>query len=123
MLSNLLENSFDAAKSYIKINIGYLNNQISVNIKNDYDGVLSNEEYGNYASTKSHASGLGLKRLKLILKKNNRFLKINDENGVFDVFATMKNSPAWLFWFAYAPALSFCKLWHFYASYVFGIEK
>ena len=67
MLSNLLENSFDAAKSYIKINIGYLNNQISVNIKNDYDGVLSKDEYGNYATTTSRGSGLGLKSVNLIL--------------------------------------------------------
>ncbi len=94
MLSNLLENSFDSAKSYVKINIGYLNNQISVNIKNDYDGILSKDGYGNYATTKSRGSGLGLKSVNLILKNNNGFLKINDENGVFDVFATMKNSPS-----------------------------
>ena len=40
MLSNLLENSLDAAKSYIAISIKHLNHQLSLNVKNDYEGEL-----------------------------------------------------------------------------------
>lgn len=38
MLSNFIENSLDAAKSYISVTIKPLNKQLSLNIKNDFDG-------------------------------------------------------------------------------------
>lgn len=91
MLSNLLENSTEAAKTYIKVSIKSLNNQISVNIKNDYDGMLVKDASGSYVTTKIHGLGLGLKSASAILRKNRGFLKINDENGVFNVYATLKN--------------------------------
>ncbi len=91
MLSNLLENSLEAAKSYIKISIKHLNSQLSLNIKNDYKGKLRKDSDGRFATTKQDGSGLGLKSVEAILKNNGGFLKINDENGIFDVFATLKN--------------------------------
>ena len=91
MLSNLLENSLDAAKSYIAISIKHLNHQLSLNVKNDYEGGLKKSAENNYLPTKPQGSGLGLKSVEAILKSNSGFLKIEDTDGVFDVFATLKN--------------------------------
>lgn len=91
MLSNLLENSLDAAKSYIAISIKHLNHQLSLNVKNDYEGELKKSAENNYLTTKPQGSGLGLKSVEAILKSNSEFLKIEDTDGVFDVFATLKN--------------------------------
>ena len=91
MLSNLLENSLDAAKSYIAISIKHLNHQLSLNVKNDYEGELNKSAENNYLTTKPQGSGLGLKSVEAILKSNSGFLKIEDTDGVFDVFATLKN--------------------------------
>ena len=91
MLSNLLENSLDAAKSYIAISIKHLNHQLSLNVKNDYEGELKKSAEHNYLTTKPQGSGLGLKSVEAILKSNSGFLKIEDTDGVFDVFATLKN--------------------------------
>ena len=91
MLSNLLENSLDAAKSYIAISIKHLNHQLSLNVKNDYGGELKKSAENNYLTTKPQGSGLGLKSVEAILKSNSGFLKIKDTDGVFDVFATLKN--------------------------------
>ena len=91
MLSNLLENSLDAAKSYIAIGIKHLNHQLSLNVKNDYEGELKKSAENNYLTTKPQGSGLGLKSVEAILKSNSGFLKIEDTDGVFDVFATLKN--------------------------------
>lgn len=91
MLSNLLENSLNAAKSYIAISIKHLNHQLSLNVKNDYEGELKKSAENNYLTTKPQGSGLGLKSVEAILKSNSGFLKIEDTDGVFDVFATLKN--------------------------------
>ena len=91
MLSNLLENSLDAAKSYIAISIKHLNHQLSLNVKNDYEGELKKSAENNYLTTKPQGSGLGLKSVEAILKSNSGFLKIEDTDGVFDVFATLTN--------------------------------
>ena len=91
MLSNLLENSIEAAKSYISLSIKQLNSQLSLNIKNDYKGEVKKDESGSYVTTKQHGMGLGIKSVNAILKNNHGFLKISDENGVFNVFATMKS--------------------------------
>lgn len=91
ILSNLLENSLDAAKSYIAISIKHLNHQLSLNVKNDYEGELKKSAENNYLTTKPQGSGLGLKSVEAILKSNSGFLKIEDTDGVFDVFATLKN--------------------------------
>ena len=91
MLSNLLENSLDAAKSYIAISIKHLNHQLCLNVKNDYEGELKKSAENNYLTTKPQGSGLGLKSVEAILKSNSGFLKIKDTDGVFDVFATLKN--------------------------------
>lgn len=91
MRSNLLENSLDAAKSYIAISIKHLNHQLSLNVKNDYEGELKKSAENNYLTTKPQGSGLGLKSVEAILKSNSGFLKIKDTDGVFDVFATLKN--------------------------------
>lgn len=91
MPSNLLENSLDAAKSYIAISIKHLNHQLSLNVKNDYEGELKKSAENNYLTTKPQGSGLGLKSVEAILKSNSGFLKIEDTDGVFDVFATLKN--------------------------------
>ena len=91
MLSNLLENSLDAAKSYIAISIKHLNHQLSLNVKNDYEGELKKSAENNYLTTKPQGSGLGLKSVEANLKSNSGFLKIEDTDGVFDVFATLKN--------------------------------
>lgn len=91
MRSNLLENSLDAAKSYIAISIKHLNHQLSLNVKNDYEGELKKSAENNYLTTKPQGSGLGLKSVEAILKSNSGFLKIEDTDGVFDVFATLKN--------------------------------
>lgn len=91
MLSNLLENSLDAAKSYIAISIKHLNHQLSLNVKNDYEGELKKSAENNYLTTKPQGSGLALKSVEAILKSNSGFLKIEDTDGVFDVFATLKN--------------------------------
>ena len=89
MLSNLLENSCESAKSYIKAEIKYLNSQISVNIKNDYEHNLEKDENGNYITTKTHGTGLGLKSVGAIAKKNSGFCNIEDSDGVFNVFVTL----------------------------------
>ncbi len=91
MLSNLLENSLEAAKSYIVFDVKCLNRQLSVNIKNDYDGETRKDIYGDYLTTKKNGSGLGLKSVRTIIANNGGFLKIEDKDGVFNVFATLKN--------------------------------
>ena len=83
MLSNFIENSLDATKSYISVTIKPLNKQLSLNIKNDFDG--------EYVTTKLTGSGFGIKSANAILKLNGGFLKIDDTGGVFNVFATLKN--------------------------------
>ena len=83
MLSNFIENSLDAEKSYISVTIKPLNKQLSLNIKNDFDG--------EYVTTKLTGSGFGIKSANAILKLNGGFLKIDDTGGVFNVFATLKN--------------------------------
>ena len=83
MLANFIENSLDVAKSYISVTIKPLNKQLSLNIKNDFDG--------EYVTTKLTGSGFGIKSANAILKLNGGFLKIDDTGGVFNVFATLKN--------------------------------
>ncbi len=91
MLSNLLENSIDAAKSYIEVSVKYLNNQLSLNVKNDYTGEIRKNADGCYMTTKQFGSGLGIKSVSAIVKKNGGLLKIDDRNGVFDVCAALRN--------------------------------
>lgn len=91
MLSNFIENSLDAAKSYISITIKPLNKQLSLNIKNDFDGEIKKDSDGEYVTTKPTGSGFGIKSANAILKSNGGFLKIDDTGGVFNVFATLKN--------------------------------
>ena len=91
MLSNLLENSLAAAKSYILIDIKQLNSQLSVGVRNDYAGKTEKDESGRYLTTKPDGTGLGLKSVAAIVKNNSGFLKIDDKDGVFAVFATLKN--------------------------------
>ena len=91
MLSNFLENSLDAAKSYISVTIKPLNKQLSLNIKNDFDGEIKKDSDGKYVTTKPTGSGFGIKSANAILKSNGGFLKIDDTGGVFNVFATLKN--------------------------------
>lgn len=91
MLSNFLENSLDAAKSYISVTIKPLNKQLSLNIKNDFDGEIKKDSDGEYVTTKPTGSGFGIKSANAILKSNGGFLKIDDTGGVFNVFATLKN--------------------------------
>ena len=68
-----------------------LNRQLSLNIKNDYEGALVPDDDGLYVTTKEHGSGLGLKSVRAILTKHGGFLKIDVSDGVFNVFATLKN--------------------------------
>lgn len=91
MLSNLLENSLAAAKSYILLDIKQLNSQLSVGVRNDYAGKTKKDESGRYLTTKPNGTGLGLKSVAAIVKNNSGFLEIDDRNGVFAVFATLKN--------------------------------
>lgn len=91
MLSNFIENSLDAAKSYISVTIKPLNKQLSLNIKNDFDGEIKKDSDGEYVTTKPTGSGFGIKSANAILKLNGGFLKIDDTGGVFNVFATLKN--------------------------------
>ena len=91
MLSNLLENSLDAAKSYISVKTTQHNSQLCVNIKNDYETVPKKDENGNYISEKHGGEGLGIKSSGAILKRNGGFLKISDKDGEFNVIATFKN--------------------------------
>ena len=91
MLSNILENSFDAAEKYIKIIIKSLNSQLSVSVKNDYSGKVLKDPSGAYLSTKEQGSGLGLKSVAAIVKKNGGFLEIQDSGNVFSLSATLKN--------------------------------
>lgn len=91
MLSNFIENSLDVAKSYISVTIKPLNKQLSLNIKNDFDGEIKKDSDGEYVTTKSTGSGFGIKSANAILKLNGVFLKIDDTGGVFNVFATLKN--------------------------------
>lgn len=91
MLSNFLENSLAAAKTYVSVSIKCLNKQLSLNIKNDYDGEIKKDSDGGYITTKPTGSGFGIKSAGAILKSNGGFLKIDDADGVFSVFATLKN--------------------------------
>ncbi len=91
MLSNILENSLDAAKTFIKVSIKSLNSQISVSVKNDYSGEIKKDGSGAYLSTKESGSGLGLKSVAAIVKKNGGFLETDGKDGVFTVSATLKN--------------------------------
>lgn len=91
MLSNLLENSLDAAKSYMMVDIRHLNRQLLLKIENDYSGALKKDADGSYLTTKPHGSGLGLRSVNAILKDNHGFLKIDDKNGVFQVLAALNN--------------------------------
>lgn len=91
MISNLLENSVSAAKEFVKISIKGLNSQLSLNVENDYSSELKKDTNGDYVTTKEGGLGLGIKSVAAILKQNGGFLKIDDENGTFRVFATMKN--------------------------------
>ena len=91
MLSNLLENCLDAAISFIELETKFLNNHIYLNVKNDYSGELKKDSDGRYISTKPNGSGLGLKSVDALLKAHNGFLAIEDDNGVFNLLASMKN--------------------------------
>ncbi len=91
MLSNLLENSTESAKSYIKLSIKSLNRQLSVNVENDCLNPPKKDADGEYVSTKKYGSALGLKSVSEIVKNNGGFLKIDDTDGIFSVFATLRN--------------------------------
>ena len=91
MLSNLLENSLDAAKDGISVEIRCHNRQISIKIENDYDGEIKKDTAGGYLTTKPGGTGLGLKSVATIIKENNGFLEISDAGEKFIVFATLKN--------------------------------
>lgn len=91
MLSNFLENSLEAAKTYISVNIKCHNKQLSLNIRNDFDGEVKKDADDCYITTKPAGSGFGIKSANAILKENGGFLKIDDSGGVFNVFATLKN--------------------------------
>lgn len=91
MLSNILENSLDAAEKYIKIIIKSLNSQLSVSVKNDYSGKVLKDSSGGYLSSKEKGSGLGLKSVAAIVKKNGGFLEIRDSGNIFSLSATLKN--------------------------------
>ena len=72
MLSNLLENSLDAAKSYIAISIKHLNHQLSLNVKNDYEGELKKSAENNYLTTGQRT---GIKKCRSDFKKQFRIFK------------------------------------------------
>ena len=78
-------------KIVYKRNDKTLNKQLSLNIKNDFDGEIKKDFDGEYVTTKSTGSGFGIKSANAILKLNGGFLKIDDIGGVFNVFATLKN--------------------------------
>ncbi len=91
MLSNLLENSVAAAKKYIKTDIKSLNSQLLLSVENDYDGRLEKNAAGDYVTTKAEGSGLGLKSVDAILRKNGGFMKLDTAEGVFCVYASLRN--------------------------------
>lgn len=91
LLSNLLENSVEAAKTYIGVRILPHNNQLSISVKNDYYGEIKKDLDGNYVTTKKDGAGLGLKSVAAIIKDNGGLLRINEERGTFEVLATLKN--------------------------------
>ena len=78
-------------RTFYTISIKSLNSQISVNVKNDYSGEIKKDSSGAYLSTKESGSGLGLKSVAAIVKKNGGFLETDDRDGVFTVSATLKN--------------------------------
>lgn len=69
MLSNLLENSLDAAKSYIAISIKHLNHQLSLNVKNDYEGELKKECGKQLSYHQTTGQRTGLKKCRSDFKK------------------------------------------------------
>ncbi|MBP1578226.1 MAG: GHKL domain-containing protein, partial [Oscillospiraceae bacterium] len=75
----------------IELETKFLNNHIYLNVKNDYSGELKKDSDGRYISTKPNGSGLGLKSVNALLKAHNGFLAIEDNNGVFNLLASMKN--------------------------------
>ena len=90
MLSNLLENSVEAAKKYIDLTIKNLNKQISVNVKNDCSGKIKKDKIGFYITTRPNGLGLGLKSVEAIVKKGGGFIKISDSGNIFEVMLTVK---------------------------------
>lgn len=89
MLSNLLENSLEAAISFISVIIKTLNSQLLINVKNDFDGKILKDGDGGYLSTKENGSALGLKSVNAVVEKNNGFLSLSDTDGIFSVSATL----------------------------------
>lgn len=91
MLSNLLENSLDAAITYITVQTKNIGRQIFLNIENDYDGELKKDDDGWYMTTKQGGSGLGLKSADAMFKAHQGSLILDVEDGVFHVYASMRN--------------------------------
>jgi len=91
MLSNLLENAVDSAKSHVALCIKQINSQLSVNVRNDYDGIVSKNADGTYITTKENGSGIGLQSVRAVLEKSGGFIEITDDNNEFCVYASMKN--------------------------------
>lgn len=91
ILSNLLENSLAAAKSYISVESKYLNGKLLFNIKNDYTGEVKKNSKGYYISTKHSGEALGLKSVEAMLKPYGGMLIVEDDNNIFNVFISLNN--------------------------------
>lgn len=92
ILSNLLDNAIEAGKKidnpYIKIKIIYLKGLLSIEVINNYNGMV-NTKKGKVVTSKQNKEfhGIGLQNVEIAINENNGYLNINYDEKEFKVEA------------------------------------
>ena len=92
ILSNLLDNAIEAGKKidnpYIKIKIIYLKGLLSIEVINNYNGMV-NTKKGKVVTSKQNKEfhGIGLQNVETAVNENNGYLNINYDEKEFKVEA------------------------------------
>ena len=98
LLGNLIENAVDACiaqqdiNKKISIKIRYNGSNLFFMVDNTYEGSVIQNRHGQYISTKSNGSGLGLISVKNIVDRYEGSITINHDHQIFCV-SIMLNVP------------------------------
>lgn len=93
LLSNLLDNAFDAcmeeneSEKKIELCVCTINNFVVLNITNTCSNQINIKE-GKYISSKKEHMGIGLSNVKSIVEKYDGSIKIHQKEGLFTVHVT-----------------------------------
>ena len=98
IFGNLLENAYHACvemneniQRQINVRACIKSNTILLLIENSYGNNLKQDGIGNYVTTKSNGSGIGIRSVKEIVAKYDGFITIKTSDSIFNVSISIPN--------------------------------